>query len=152
MTPETVRGVRRLVARRRRARGRPEPAAGSTPSAVGWPPGSLEVPYVEAESTAVGAGDAGAEGAVGSQPDGQRHHSAEWNRGPSDGFDPAEFADFLEADDSPMPADPAFKERLRQRLWRMVRENADAKAPPGSPRGGPRPRRPLPGPRPKPPR
>ena len=122
------------------------------PAAVGWQPGALEVPYVEDESTAVGAGDAGSEGVLGTQPGGQRQRSAGWSLGPSDGFDPAEFADFLEADDSPMPVDPAFKERLRQRLWRMVRENADAKAPPGSPRGGARPRRPLPDPRPKPPR
>jgi hypothetical protein len=59
-----------------------------------------------------------------------------------EGFDPAEFAEFLEADDSPIPADPAFKERLRQRLWNMVREQADASPPaPPSPIGS-RPRRP----------
>jgi len=117
------------------------------PAAVGWPPGALEVPYVEGESTGTDAGDVGAE-----QPSDKCHASAGWNLGPSDGFDPAEFAEFLAADDSPMPVDPAFKERLRQRLWGMVRENADAKAPPGSPRGGARPRRPVPDPRPKPPR
>jgi hypothetical protein len=36
-------------------------------------------------------------------------------------FDPVEFAEFLEADDGPLPIDPAFKEALRERLWEMVR-------------------------------
>lgn len=47
-----------------------------------------------------------------------------------DGFDPAEFAEFLEAGDAPTTADPAFKERLRQRLWGMVRDKATSPAAP----------------------
>ncbi|RIL06966.1 MAG: hypothetical protein DCC71_04830 [Proteobacteria bacterium] len=39
-------------------------------------------------------------------------------------FDPAEFAEFLDADDSPVPVDPAFRERLRQQLWGLVRERS----------------------------
>lgn len=37
-------------------------------------------------------------------------------------FDPVEFAEFLDADESPIPIDPGFKEQLRERLWGMVRE------------------------------
>ena len=77
------------------------------------------------------------------QPASQGHRAGGWNLDSSDGFDPAEFAEFLEADDSPMPADPAFKERLRQRLWGMVRDNANASAPPPPSRIGDRARRPL---------
>ena len=97
-------------------------------------------------------GDPGAESVFRMQPRSQRYRGAEWNLDPSEGFDPAEFADFLEADDSPMPADPAFKERLRQRLWGMVRENADATPPPASPSGGARSRRRFPDPKPNLPR
>jgi len=69
----------------------------------------------------------------------------------SDGFDPVEFAEFLEADDSSTPADPAFKERLRQRLWGLVRDNATPTASPLS-RIGERPRRSFPDPNTKRPR
>jgi hypothetical protein len=55
------------------------------------------------------------------------------------GFDPVEFAEFLEADHGPLPVDPAFKERLRKQLWAMVREQAEP-APPRPP--GRRPPRP----------
>ncbi|HTY17828.1 MAG TPA: hypothetical protein VMH82_08885 [Myxococcota bacterium] len=59
--------------------------------------------------------------------------------GPSEpSFDPTEFAEFLEADDAPIPVDPAFKERLRQRLWTMVREQIEPERP------TPPPRRPTP--------
>jgi len=150
--PETARDVRRLVPRRRRARGRPDPKGGPVTTAAGWPPGALERPDVALESTAFEAGDPRAEGVSRIQPSSQPHRTAGWNLDPGEGFDPAEFADFLEADDSPMPADPAFKERLRQRLWGMVRENANATTPPASPRAGARPRRPLPDPKPKLPR
>jgi hypothetical protein len=71
-------------------------------------------------------------------PDGESH-----DLDPTDGFDPAEFAEFLEADDSPAPADPAFKERLRQRLWGMVRDNARPTSAPVT-RIADRPRRPAP--------
>lgn len=37
-------------------------------------------------------------------------------------FDPDELRDFLEADVLDVPADPAFKERLRRKLWDLVRE------------------------------
>jgi len=40
-------------------------------------------------------------------------------------FDPAEFADFLAADEGPLPIDPAFRERLRRELWGMVRSQAE---------------------------
>lgn len=39
-------------------------------------------------------------------------------------FDPAELADFLEADDSPVPVDPSFKMRLRNRLWKLFQLQA----------------------------
>lgn len=55
-------------------------------------------------------------------------------------FDPAEFADFLEADDSPVPVDPAFRERLRQQLWGLVRERS-VEGPARSRDGEPKPRR-----------
>jgi hypothetical protein len=35
-------------------------------------------------------------------------------------FDPAEFAEFLRADDAPIPIDPQFKQRLRRQLWSLV--------------------------------
>lgn len=95
-----------------------------------------------------GTGAAGGDVVLHMQPGSQLHRSAGWDLDPGEGFDPAEFADFLAADDSSMPADPAFKERLRQRLWGMVRENANAATSPASPRGGARPRRPLPDPKP----
>lgn len=88
MKPETTRGARRLVPRRRRSRGRPDALA------------------MHGDAT----------------PD--LHGGA--NRGD---FDPAEFAEFLEADDSPLPVDPAFRERLRQALWGMVRSQAERKGP-----------------------
>jgi hypothetical protein len=55
-------------------------------------------------------------------------------------FDPAEFAEFLEADDA-VPADPAFRERLRNELWGIVRSQAER-------RGALRPRPTL-GPKPR---
>ena len=39
-------------------------------------------------------------------------------------FDPVEFAEFLEADEGPLPIDPAFRERLREQLWEIVRDRA----------------------------
>jgi len=129
--PEIARGVRRLVPRRRRARGRPDSTDGPVTTAAGWPPGAIVDPYLAFEAATQGGADIAAD---------------------RDAFDPAEFAEFLEADDAPMPANPAFKERLRQQLWGMLRENADATAPPAPPRIGDRPRRPRPGPNPKPPR
>jgi hypothetical protein len=41
-------------------------------------------------------------------------------------FDPVEFAEFLDADESPIPIDPGFKEQLRERLWSMVRERNES--------------------------
>ena len=87
MKPETARGLRRLLPRRKRAT---RPDAGGLGSRLSSP----------------------AEG----------------------GFDPTEFAEFLEADEAPIPVDPAFKERLRQRLWTMVREQIDPERPPPPPR------------------
>jgi hypothetical protein len=121
------------------------------PTPAGWPPGALERPRVVLDSTALGVGDPRAEGVVEMRPSSQRPSTAGWDLDPSERFDPAEFADFLEADDSPMPADPAFKERLRQRLWGMVRENASRAASPASPRVGTRSSQPLPDPKRKPP-
>jgi len=39
-------------------------------------------------------------------------------------FDPVEFAEFLEADEGPIPIDPGFRERLREQLWEIVRDRA----------------------------
>jgi hypothetical protein len=55
---------------------------------------------------------------------------ARWNAELTD-FDPTEFAEFLDADEHPVPADPAFRERLRQQLWTMVRDRADRSPKPG---------------------
>jgi hypothetical protein len=81
--PETTRGARRLVPRRRRGRGRQDALA-----------------HGEATFDARNAGE----------------HTD---------FDPAEFAEFLEADEGPIEPDPAFRERLRQELWGMVRSQAE---------------------------
>ncbi len=37
-------------------------------------------------------------------------------------FTSDELREFLEGDDLEVGADPVFKERLRRRLWRLVRE------------------------------
>lgn len=37
-------------------------------------------------------------------------------------IDPAELEEFMAADGIDVEADPVFRERLRQRLWRMVSE------------------------------
>lgn len=50
-------------------------------------------------------------------------------------FDPVEFAEFLEADEGPLPIDPGFRERLREQLWTIVRDRAAER------RSHPRPRR-----------
>lgn len=93
MKPETARGVRRLVPRRRRASARrPESLAGSVE------PGTAD---------------------------------SRWTAEFGD-FDPAEFAEFLDADDSPVPVDPVFRERLRQQLWGLVRERSTSE--PNTPR------------------
>lgn len=46
-------------------------------------------------------------------------------RGAVDGFDDdfssAELQEFLDADRYDVPADPVFKERLRETLWQMVK-------------------------------
>lgn len=84
--PETTRGSRRLVPRRRRDRRRVDA-------------GSLH-------------GDPSADARAAAE-----HMD----------FDPAEFAEFLEADDA-MPADPGFRERLRDELWGMVRSQAERRA------------------------
>lgn len=43
-------------------------------------------------------------------------------------FDPVEFAEFLSADEGPIPPDPGFKKRLRDRLWGIVRERAERRS------------------------
>lgn len=92
MKPETTRGARRLVPRRRRGRDRAEAL------------GLNGEPTADARSA-----------------------------GEHTDFDPAEFAEFLEADDETMPADPTFRERLRNELWRLVRSQAEQRRPaPGS--------------------
>jgi hypothetical protein len=72
---------------------------------------------------------------------------ADWSAELAD-FDPAEFAEFLEADDATLPADPGFRERLRSQLWSMVREHADAVRPRGLGAEG-RSRTPTPDPKPR---
>lgn len=68
----------------------------------------------------------------------QRWIPARWRRGGDRGearerkvieevageFSTEELQEFLEADRLPEQADPAFKEDLRERLWRMVQERA----------------------------
>jgi hypothetical protein len=85
--PDTARGVRRLLPRRKRSRNR-------------------------------------SDGATQPEPD----------------FDPVEFAEFLEADDGPLPVDPDFKEALRERLWELVRPREPRDDVPG-PADSPPPRR-----------
>jgi len=81
-------------------------------------------------------------GALGLDPD----EDADWSAELAD-FDPAEFAEFLEADDAPVPVDPGFRERLRNQLWGMVRERADAVRPRGVGTDGRPPRAPQPDPK-----
>jgi hypothetical protein len=148
--PETARGIRRSVPRRRRARGRPDPSGNPAANASGWSVGIEQPIAVSAESAE--ADDAVGDRPTRIQPVSQGHRAGSWNADSADGFDPAEFAEFLEADDSPIPADPVFKERLRQRLWGMVRDHASAVAPPAPSRIGDRARRPQPDPNTKRPR
>jgi len=89
--PETTRGARKLLPRRKRGR--------------------------RAELATDGGGRRG--GAV--DPD----------------FDPVEFAEFLEADEGPLPIDPGFRERLREQLWEIVRDRAAERRPPSRPRRTP---------------
>jgi len=41
-------------------------------------------------------------------------------------FDDDELLEFLEADADPVPADPEFREQLRERLWGMVQQGMTA--------------------------
>lgn len=91
--PETNRGARKLLPRRKR--GRPDIAAAP--------------------------GDRGRQPGAGVDPD----------------FDPVEFAEFLEADEGPLPIDPAFRERLREQLWQIVRDRAAERRPKPRPRRTP---------------
>lgn len=147
MKPDIARGVRRLLPRRRRTRRRPDSTDGPVTTAAGWPPGATSDPYLEVDPTAQGGDDALADGDPYGRPHSARYRAAGSHADLREAFDPAEFAEFLEADDSPMPASPAFKERLRQKLWGMVRENADANAPPAPSRIGERTRRSGPNPK-----
>jgi hypothetical protein len=45
-------------------------------------------------------------------------------------FTMEELREFLEADNLAVPVDPAFKERLRRRLWEMVRRRARRRSKP----------------------
>lgn len=127
MKPETARGIRRSVPRRRRARGRTEVRAEAVRPELRVD--SSDDPTLETFRT---------------DPD----QDAEWSAELAD-FDPAEFAEFLEADDAPVPVDPGFRERLRNQLWGMVRERADTQRPRGvgadartrTPKPDPKPRR-----------
>lgn len=91
MKPESTRGTRRLLPRRKRG---------------------------ERRDTTPELGEAGREAGAG-DPD----------------FDPVEFAEFLEAEEGPLPIDPDFRERLREQLWALVRDRAAER------RGEARPRR-----------
>lgn len=128
MKPETARGIRKSVPRRRRARGRTEVRAEAARA-------ELRVDSTDDDALeALGLEVLDAEAGFGSE---------------LGDFDPAEFAEFLEADDHPLPVDPGFRERLRNRLWGMVRERADAVHPrgvgvevrPRAPQPDPKPRR-----------
>jgi len=39
-------------------------------------------------------------------------------------WSPEELQEFLEADQLPVPVDPAFKERLREELWHRLQERS----------------------------
>jgi hypothetical protein len=118
-------------------------------TAVGWPPGAIEDPHLDFEPNAFDRADVAADRDARIQLNRRRHRAAAGGADRGEAFDPAELAEFLEADDSPMPANPAFKERLRQQLWGTLREHAHATAPPALPRIGDPARRPRPGPNPK---
>jgi hypothetical protein len=151
--PEIARGVRRLVPRRRRARRRPGYSTdGPVTIAAGWPPGAIEDPHLDFESAAQGAAGTAADGDPRSQANRPSHRRAGGSADRGEGFDPAEFAEFLEADDSPIPATQVFKERLRQQIWGLVRGNTDAIAPPKPSPTGNWSQWPGPGPNPKLPR
>ena len=47
------------------------------------------------------------------------------------GLDPGELREFLAADRAGVPADPVFKERLRGKLWSMIRRGRSAEPPVG---------------------
>jgi hypothetical protein len=79
--PETARGLRRLLPRRKRGKSRPDGESGGRPGP------------------------------------------------PDESFDPVEFAEFLDADEGPLPIDPRFKESLRERLWALVQERAQESEP-----------------------
>lgn len=42
-------------------------------------------------------------------------------------FSTEELLEFLEADQHPVEADPAFRERLREELWALVRRQVESK-------------------------
>lgn len=128
MKPETARGIRRSVPRRRRARGRTEVRAEAARAEL-----RVDLPDDDAALDAGGLEGLDDEGCFGTE---------------LADFDPAEFAEFLEADDHPLPVDPGFRERLRNQLWGMVRERADASRPRGVGLEG-RPRAPQPDPKPR---
>ena len=44
-------------------------------------------------------------------------------------FTTEELQEFLEAGNAPVPADPVFKEQLREKLWEMVQEKRRHDAP-----------------------
>jgi len=71
----------------------------------------------------------------GRRPDGGAVVGRPGPSGPDPHFDPVEFAEFLDAEEGPLPIDPVFRERLREQLWQIVRERAAAR------RSRPRPRR-----------
>lgn len=127
MKPETVRGMRRSVPRRRRARGRTD----------------VRAEAARAEQHADSPDDTSIVSFAGMDPDAD----VDWNAELAD-FDPAEFAEFLEADDTRVPVDPGFRERLRSQLWGMLRERADVARPRGVGRDA-RPRTPQPDPKPR---
>jgi hypothetical protein len=54
---------------------------------------------------------------------GKREQDEVAGQEPAD-FTSEELQEFLEADRLDVKADPAFKERLRQKLWEIVRERA----------------------------
>jgi hypothetical protein len=57
-------------------------------------------------------------------PGGDPDRSRQVPAGVDPDFDPVEFAEFLEADEGPLPIDPGFRERLREQLWEIVRGRA----------------------------
>ena len=108
---ELSRGVRGLATQARRADGDQDPADGLMATPALWQSAAFEGSDLDFESKAFDCVDVSGDG-----------DSSDWLRPRIPGLD----ADWSESDYTPMPADPVFKERLREKLWAMISGSADA--------------------------